>query len=29
MRQCLHIKSSGQVFVIPCSTWYSEHLSTL
>ena len=22
-------KSSGQVFVIPCSTWYSEHLSTL
>ena len=29
MRQYLHIKSFGQVFVIPCSTWYSEHLSTL
>ena len=29
MRQYLHIKSSGQVFVIPCSTWHSEHLSTL
>ena len=27
--QYLHIKSFGQVFVIPCSTWYSEHLSTL